>query len=253
MYVYLIKSSIYYKIGFSKNPNSRLKTIKTHNPFEVVLLATLKTDNYLQIEKELHGYFSNKNSKREWFELNEDDLIHLKVHYGFSFKIPINNIDNNTSVNSYILDEVKSIRIDNTKIDYFVSYFEDLFNCNIQDKKNIKRCCNKFDSDIIKKAIDDLYNQDNDEDYAYNILYKVCGNIKQSMINPELYFVKVVKAIFYKQYSINLSDDEIKYLEQNYNKSLDVNDVIKTINSKKFYMDENEFWKYIADNYMFLL
>ena len=39
MYIYIIKCSIYYKIGFSKNPKTRLKTIKTHNPLDVLLIA----------------------------------------------------------------------------------------------------------------------------------------------------------------------------------------------------------------------
>src|SRR5690606_7065238 len=147
---YLIKSSIYFKIGYSKNPENRLRTIKTHNPFDVVLFATLKTDKYLETEKELHNLFSNKNSKRAWFELHEEDLLTLKINYGFNFLLPINSIKNNDVKNSHILNEIKEVRIDNNKIDYFVSYFEDLFCCTINDLKSIKRCCNKFDTEIIK-------------------------------------------------------------------------------------------------------
>lgn len=250
MYVYLIKSSIYFKIGYSKNPNNRLNTIKTHNPFEVVLFATLKTDNYLETERELHKIFLNKNSKREWFELHEEDLLSLKIDYGFNFLLPINSIKNNDVKNNNILKEVKEIRIDNNKIDYFVSYFQELFNCTVKDVKIIKRCCNKYDTVIIKKAIDDLYNQDKPTNDSYNLLYKVCGNILESSLNPEKYFVKVIKAIFYKQYRTSLTENDVSYLQDNYNVKLDINEVIKNVNSKKYYLSEDDFWKYIIDNYI---
>lgn len=253
MYVYLIKSSIYYKIGYSKNPKNRLKTIKTHNPFEVVLFAQLKTDDYLILEKELHQLFSNKNSRREWFELHEEDLLHLKIEYGFNFLIPIKTIKNSSIKNEYILNEMKEIRIDNNKIDYFVSYFEELFGCIINDKKIIKRCCNKFDTEIIKKAIDNLFNQNKESNESYSLLYKVCSNIQESILSPEKYFVKVIKAICYKHYNWVIGEDNVNYLKDNYNHKLDVNEVIKEVNSKKYYLDEDEFWEYINNNYLYII
>ena len=70
------------------------------------------------------------------------------------------------------MNEVKEIRIDNTKIDYVISYFEDAFWCSIvHSKKEFKRCCSKFDISIIKKAIDSLLEQDYDAKKAINILF----------------------------------------------------------------------------------
>ena len=250
MYIYLIKCSIYYKIGFSKNPKNRLKTVKTHNPLDVVLFATLKTDDYLFLEKKLHSLFANKNSNREWFELNEDDLIILKIDYGFNFLIPINSIKNNNIKNKTVLNEIKEVRIDNSKIDYFISYFENLFSCNIVDKKTIKRCCNKFETLVIKESIDSLYNQGNEASKSYEILYKVCSNIEESKLNPEKYFCKIVKAILYKQYRTTMSNNDIEYIEGNFNTSVDINEAVKTLNSKKFYLDEDEFWTLITSKYI---
>jgi len=250
MYIYLIKCSVYYKIGFSKNPKNRLKTVKTHNPLDVVLFATLKTDRHLDLERELHELFSNKNSKREWFELNEDDLTYLKIEYGFNFLIPINSIKNNDVKNDYLLSEVKEVRIDNNKIDYFTSYFEQIFDVNINNKKIIKVCCLNHSTDIIKKAIDSLYTQDMDSNKAYNLLPKVCLNLKESKEYPSKYLTKIIKAIFYKRYNTVINQEDVYYLEERFNKGLDINEVVKELNTKKFYLNEDDFWSFIIDKYI---
>ena len=250
MYVYVMKCSIFYKIGFSKNPNNRLKTVKTHNPLDVNILATLKTDDYLSLEKQLHNEFSNKRSRGEWFELNEDDLLYLKVNYGFSFKIAINKIKKSNIDNIEILNEVKEVRIDNTKIDYFISYFESLYDCTINDFKQIKKACLKFDTDTIKEAIESLYNQDMDTAKAYGLIVKVCTNIMEIKTDPSKHIAKIVKAIMYKQYGNVLHPEDIEYIEENYNTTLDANDVIKSLNSKKFYVDSDEFFKFVEDKFL---
>src|SRR5690606_36565286 len=228
---------------------NRLATIKTHNPLDVKLFATLRTDDFLNIEKELHTLFSNKNSKREWFELHEEDLINLKINYGFNFLIPINSIKDTVIKNKHILDEIKEVRIDNSKIDHFVSYFEQLFDCKINDIKEIKRCCLKYDSELIKETIDSLFNQGTDTSTAYSLIYKVCGNIVESKDAPEKYFTKILKAIYYKHYQNALTAPDIEYLEEGYDRSLDINKVVKTLNSKKFYLNQNEYWSFINDNF----
>ena len=204
----------------------------------------------MQLEKELHNLFANKNSRREWFELHEEDLLLLKIDYGFNFHIPINSIKDSDIKNKHILKEIKEIRIDNSKIDYFKSYFEELFSCNIKDNNTIKRCCSKFHTDIIKESIDSLYNQGCSGSKAYDLLYKVCANIKESKENPGNYFAKVVKAIFYKQYNSVMSLDDFDYVSSSFNSNIDVNVAIKEINSKKFYLNYNEFWDLLTIKYI---
>lgn len=244
-----MKCSIFYKIGFSKNPKNRLKTVKTHNPLDVKIVATLKTDSHLSLEKELHNLFVNKNTRREWFELHQEDLLILKVNYGFNFLIPINKLVSSEVKNKDILNEIKEVRIDNSKLDYFKSYFEDLFCVDIKVLKELKKTCLKFDTDLIKAAIDSLYNQDLDANKSYNLIYKVCVNMYEIKTNPSFHVAKIVKAIMYKQYREVIHIDDISHIENNYNYDLDANDVIKTLNSKKFYLDEREFLDFVIDNY----
>lgn len=73
--VYLLGCGDYYKIGYSKNMQSRLSSIRTSNPFEVELLATFEcTDGrYLDLEKLLHEKFKDSKHKLEWF--NKDFTV----------------------------------------------------------------------------------------------------------------------------------------------------------------------------------
>lgn len=249
MYVYVIKCSIYYKVGFSKNPSNRLRTVKTHNPLPVSLLATLKTSEYLSVEKELHGVFSDKNSNREWFELNEDDLIMLKTDYGFTFKKPINSIFNKKE-QDYSFEDIKKVRVDNNKISYFRHYFEDLFCVCINDLRELKKCCLNHDIETIKESMDSLYSQSMEPNKAYNLINKVCENKKESIEYPSRYVAKVVKAIFYKTYGSVLTDHMNSTIERNLLSFLNIDDVIKDLNTKKFYKDEDEFWDYLCLTYL---
>ena len=250
MYIYLMKCSIFYKIGFSKNPKNRLKTVKTHNPLNVEILATLKTYNHLSLEKELHVLFLSKRTRGEWFELHEDDLITLKVGYGFNFKKSINNIKNSEVKNKHILNEIKEIRIDNNKLDYCIQYFEDCFECSIVNKSIMKKCCIKFKSAVIKKSIDSLYSQDMDSNKAYNLMIKVCSNFNEMEVNPAKYIAKIANAIYYKHYRYHIDSEYIEAIENRFNTSLDPNEVVKTLNSKKFYLSSNEFIDFIFNKYM---
>jgi hypothetical protein len=77
-YVYLIKASTgAYKIGMSKDPNSRIATFKTL-PFDVELLALIQTDNMHELEKELHERFADKRRQGEWFNLSSEDVEYIK-------------------------------------------------------------------------------------------------------------------------------------------------------------------------------
>lgn len=68
--VYLLGCGDYYKIGYSKNIQSRVSSIRTSNPFQVDLLATYecKDGRYLNLEKRLHEKFKDSKHKLEWFK-----------------------------------------------------------------------------------------------------------------------------------------------------------------------------------------
>lgn len=77
-YVYLICSERRLKIGFSKNPKSRLKSIKTQNP-TAYIMYTIKVKESTEIaariyEKKLHQKFAHLRIGGEWF--NWDDSIY---------------------------------------------------------------------------------------------------------------------------------------------------------------------------------
>lgn len=75
-YVYILNvtDTDIYKIGYSKNANKRIDSIKTSSPLEIKLLKVYKCYNALQLEKELHNLFKSNRTNREWFKLNSNDL-----------------------------------------------------------------------------------------------------------------------------------------------------------------------------------
>jgi len=68
-YVILDESTGYYKIGRSKEPDVREKTLQAQKPTLSILYKTEKN-----IEVKLHNYFKSKRIRGEWFKLNEIDL-----------------------------------------------------------------------------------------------------------------------------------------------------------------------------------
>lgn len=58
-----------YKIGQSKNPNKRLKTLQTSSPYKLVLVHSFSADNVNAAEQELHNRLSHVRQEGEWFML----------------------------------------------------------------------------------------------------------------------------------------------------------------------------------------
>ena len=57
------------KIGISKDPFTRIKSVQTGNPEECRVLLALDLDNAKVIETILHERLSHARSKGEWFEV----------------------------------------------------------------------------------------------------------------------------------------------------------------------------------------
>jgi len=77
-FVYLIKSGIYYKIGISRDPKQRIKNLQTSTPLKVKKIIVKEVENYLRIEEDLHEKFKEKRVRREWFNLNKEDVSTIK-------------------------------------------------------------------------------------------------------------------------------------------------------------------------------
>jgi hypothetical protein len=68
--VYLLSCGDFYKIGLSKDINSRLSGIRTSNPLPVELVAKYSSfdRDYLRLEKHLHEKFKDSRHLLEWFK-----------------------------------------------------------------------------------------------------------------------------------------------------------------------------------------
>lgn len=78
-YIYIIKSWDFYKIWKTTNLKNRIKKYITENPNEIELIHSFESNDYSRQELELHYKFKNKNHNREWFILEESDILFLKT------------------------------------------------------------------------------------------------------------------------------------------------------------------------------
>ncbi len=81
-FVYLMHDTAngYYKIGISNNPEYREKTLQSEKPtIEMVKSKKFPIRKIAEsIEKALHETYSEKRLRGEWFELDKDDVEHIK-------------------------------------------------------------------------------------------------------------------------------------------------------------------------------
>lgn len=82
-YVYLInlEGTDVFKIGHSKNPKQRIKSLQTGNPYKLVLVESFKSKRASQIEKTLHRRFASSKTdvdecklQGEFFNLSNKDI-----------------------------------------------------------------------------------------------------------------------------------------------------------------------------------
>lgn len=80
-YVYLMRdeNTGYTKIGCSKEPDKREKTLQSEKPTITLLHAWKGT---VKEEKELHSQFSSKRVRGEWFDLDEFEIWLIKSQFG---------------------------------------------------------------------------------------------------------------------------------------------------------------------------
>lgn len=82
-YVYLMKDTIngYHKIGISNNPRYRERTLQSEKPtIELLCAKQYPSRNIAEaIEFALHKAFGDKRMRGEWFNLNAQDVIDLKI------------------------------------------------------------------------------------------------------------------------------------------------------------------------------
>ena len=71
--VYLIKAigTNYYKIGRTKDIETRLETLQKSSPFDLSLILAIETSDSLALEKYFHDKYNDCRVRGEWFELDE--------------------------------------------------------------------------------------------------------------------------------------------------------------------------------------
>ncbi|WP_299116889.1 GIY-YIG nuclease family protein [uncultured Winogradskyella sp.] len=213
MYVYVIKCANFYKIGYSKNPEARRKTIQTHNPLDVRICATLKTDNAQEYERWLHKYYLSRRSRGEWFELKHDDLMDLKIECGFNFKMDISKIqDTDTLDNKEYKDATKNIRAINNEFESLREYYEDMLDADSDSGAFLKSTLIKYGFKYCKEAIDVMI----DRSYSYNQLPIKFKSIAKSCWMRENdtkgYFINRLKGLFWGKFGRNFNDNELHAL-----------------------------------------
>lgn len=83
-YLYIMKdiSTGYHKIGISKNPQYREKTLQSEKPtIEIVWVSDSTTIKARDIEKALHNYFEHRRTRGEWYNLSSHQIESIKNNY----------------------------------------------------------------------------------------------------------------------------------------------------------------------------
>ena len=83
-YVYLMKDTANgrYKIGMSKKPEYRERTLQSEKP-EITLICSKmysSRDEARKIEKELHQRFKNNRIRGEWFNLSDSEVKNVRLY-----------------------------------------------------------------------------------------------------------------------------------------------------------------------------
>jgi hypothetical protein len=78
-FVYLIQSEHgECKIGKTHDLSARLHNFHIKLPFRTELIHSIKTDDNISLERELHTRFNAKRINGEWFSLTQEDIDYIK-------------------------------------------------------------------------------------------------------------------------------------------------------------------------------
>lgn len=83
-YLYIMKdiSNGYHKIGISKNPLHRERTLQSEKPtIELVWVSDEISSKARTIEKALHSYFEHRHIRGEWYNLSSHQIESIKNNY----------------------------------------------------------------------------------------------------------------------------------------------------------------------------
>ncbi len=78
-FIYIFKCNKFYKIGKSKNPTKRLRSIQASIPYKLEIILKTKVNDCDKTEKIIHKLFKNKIITGEWFKLTQSDITKIKL------------------------------------------------------------------------------------------------------------------------------------------------------------------------------
>lgn len=81
-YVYCFTDGVDYKIGKTKDIHSRHAALNTGNKVNLRLVCAVLVHDRHAFETRVHKIFAANKIRREWFRLDEKDLLLLKKIFG---------------------------------------------------------------------------------------------------------------------------------------------------------------------------
>lgn len=83
MFIYAIGTNDKQKIGFSKDPSTRLNTLQTSNSEQLEIHYTFEVEEAVvrKFEKHIHKENSHKRLRGEWFDLSKEEVVQMLTYY----------------------------------------------------------------------------------------------------------------------------------------------------------------------------
>lgn len=94
------------KIGYSADPNKRVKALSTSSPFDLVLHSTITGE--ITDEKLLHDKFKEYNLRGEWFKLTTS-IVDYFTNYTNDSSLLVNKSEDFLSMYSSLMFILKSV------------------------------------------------------------------------------------------------------------------------------------------------
>jgi len=85
VYIIQLGETDIYKIGFSIDPQKRIKQLQRKSPIPLNLLWWNFGHDYKSIEKYLHHRFREQRVQGEWFQLSTEDILWITETYPLQY------------------------------------------------------------------------------------------------------------------------------------------------------------------------
>ena len=81
-FVYIIQAgnTNLYKIGYTNNPERRIKGLQTGNPQSLRFVTIYETPNPRELERKIHDIVAREKMVGEWFEIDHVDSLIFEIN-----------------------------------------------------------------------------------------------------------------------------------------------------------------------------